>query len=64
MAAKATIPDISIEELFVIILDLSKKVNEIHQLHFSEKKLISRKNQKQKFLAEILTSPTKNSKGR
>lgn len=52
--------DVSNQELFDIISDLATKVNDIHRLHFSEEQLKKRKNQKQKFLAEILTSPARN----
>lgn len=54
--------EVSNQELFEIISDLARKVNDIHCLHFSEEKLNKRKNQKQKFLAEILTSPARNPK--
>lgn len=50
------------QELLEIVLDLSRKINDIHRLHFSEQQLSKRKNQRQKFLAEILTSPARNSK--
>lgn len=53
---------INIKELYEIIMDLSKKINDIHRLHFLEEQLKKRKNQKQKFLAEILTSPARNPK--
>jgi len=56
--------DMSNQDLFEIVLDLSRKINEIHQLHFSEPQLLNRKNQKQKFLAEILVTPAKTSKKR
>ncbi|RZJ56010.1 MAG: hypothetical protein EOO44_01075 [Flavobacterium sp.] len=54
--------EISNQELFDIVTDLAKKINDIHRLHFSETQLKTRKNQKQKFLAEILTSPARNTK--
>jgi len=50
------------QELFNMVLDIAKKVNDLHRLHFSEEQLKKRKNQKQKFLAEILTSPARHSK--
>jgi len=50
------------QELFDIISDLARKVNDIHRLHFPEVQLKKRKNQKQKFLAEILTSSARNAK--
>lgn len=56
--------EVSNQELFDIVSELAKKVNDIHRLHFSEEKLKKRKNQKEKFLAEILTNPARNSKGR
>ena len=49
-------------ELYDVILELSRKINDIHSLHFSEPELKKRKNQKQMFLAEILTSPPRNPK--
>ena len=52
----------TLQELYKIVLDLSKKVDDIHRLHFSEQQLITRKNQRQKFLAEILTSSARNPK--
>lgn len=61
MRAKAENLERSIEELYEIMLDLSKKINEIHRLHFSESDLLKRKNQRQKFLAEILTNPARSS---
>lgn len=54
--------EVQYQALFDIISDLIKKVNDIHRLHFSEEQLKKRKNQKQKFLAEILTSPARNPK--
>jgi len=51
-------------ELYDVILELSRKINDIHRLHFSEPELKKRKNQKQKFLAEILTNPARKSKNR
>ncbi|UKT62748.1 hypothetical protein [Pedobacter mucosus] len=62
MRLKGEMPEKSNEELFEIILDLSRKINDIHRLHFSGQHLPKRKNQKQKFLAEILTSPARNRK--
>ena len=59
---KSPNPQISNQELFDMVLDITKKVNDIHRLHFSEDKLKKLKNQKQKFLAEILTSSARNSK--
>ena len=56
--------EVSNQEFYDIVLDLAKKVNDIHRLHFSEKQLKKQKNQKQRFLAEILTSPARNSKSR
>jgi hypothetical protein len=56
------IPGISNQELFEIMLDLSRKINDIHRLHFSEEHLSTRKLQKRKYLAEILTSPARKSK--
>ena len=53
--------EINYQELMAIILDLSKKINEIHHLHFSELKLKKHENLKQKFLAEILTNPARSS---
>lgn len=50
------------QELFDIISDLARKVNDIHRLHFSKDQLKKCKNQKQKFLAEILTGPARNPK--
>ncbi|MCX2473534.1 hypothetical protein OQZ33_04235 [Pedobacter sp. MC2016-05] len=50
------------KELYEIVLDLYKKINDIHRLHFPEEQLKKRKNQKQKFLAEILTSSARNAK--
>ena len=49
-------------ELYDVILELSRKINDIHRLHFSEPELKKRKNQKQMFLAEILTSSARNPK--
>lgn len=49
-------------DLYEVILDLSRKINEIHQLHFSQQKLKTRKNQKRQFLAEILISPARKTK--
>jgi septal ring factor EnvC (AmiA/AmiB activator) len=54
--------EINNQELFEIVLELSKKINDIHRLHFSEPQLKKRKNQKEKFLAEILTSSARNSR--
>ncbi|KLT63812.1 hypothetical protein AB669_20465 [Pedobacter sp. BMA] len=51
--------EVSNQEFYDIVLDLAKKVNDIHRLHFSEHLLKKRKNQKQKFLAEILMTPAK-----
>ena len=62
MRSKDEMPERSNEELFEIILDLSRKINDIHRLHFSGQHLPRCKNQKQKFLAEILTSPARNCK--
>ncbi|MDQ0966881.1 hypothetical protein QFZ20_002284 [Flavobacterium sp. W4I14] len=56
--------EVSNHDLYEVILDLSKKINDIHRLHFSEEQLKKLKNQKQRFLAEILTSPARNSKSR
>ncbi|MFC4209915.1 hypothetical protein ACFOWA_01900 [Pedobacter lithocola] len=56
--------EVSNQLLFDIVSELAKKVNDIHRLHFSEEKLKKRTNQKEKFLAEILTNPTRNSKSR
>ena len=64
METKKENKEINIQELMTIVLDLSKKINDIHRLYFSEQQLSKRKNQRQKFLAEILTSPAKNSKNR
>lgn len=64
MRPKVETPEISNQQLLEIISDLSKKINDIHSLHFSEHQLKKRKNQKKKFLAEILTSPARNSKSR
>ncbi|RZJ83404.1 MAG: hypothetical protein EOO20_22845 [Chryseobacterium sp.] len=55
-------PEMSNKELLEIVLDLSRKINDIHRLHFSDQHLPKRKDQRQKFLAEILTSPAKNTK--
>lgn len=55
-------PQLNNQELYEIVLDLSRKINDIHRLHFSENQLKKRKNQKQKFLAEILTTPARNVK--
>jgi septal ring factor EnvC (AmiA/AmiB activator) len=54
--------ELNSQELHEIVLDLSKKINDIHRLYFSEEQLKKCKNQKQKFLAEILTSPARHSK--
>ncbi|WP_316795223.1 hypothetical protein [Pedobacter agri] len=59
---KYTDKEVSNQDLFDIVTDLAKKINEIHRLHFSEHQLKKRKNQKQKFLAEILKSPARNPK--
>jgi hypothetical protein len=64
MKPKAETPEISNQQLFEMISDLSRKINDIHSLHFSEQHLNKRKNQKKKFLAEILTGPARNSKNR
>lgn len=56
--------EVTNQELFDVISDLARKVNDIHRLHFSEEQLKKRKNQKQKFLAEILTNPARKSKNR
>jgi len=64
MRPKVETPEISNQQLLEIISDLSKKINDIHSLHFSEHHLKKLKNQKKKFLAEILTSPARNSKSR
>lgn len=58
----AETPQLNNQELYEIVLDLSRKINDIHRLHFSENQLKKRKNQKQRFLAEILTSPARNPK--
>ncbi|WP_231424673.1 hypothetical protein [Pedobacter sp. Leaf250] len=55
-------PKLNNQEFLEMVIDLSRKINDIHQLHFSEHQLKKRKNQKQKFLAEILTSPARNPK--
>ncbi|WP_316844474.1 hypothetical protein [Pedobacter psychrodurus] len=64
MTQKDKSPNLEVrnQELFDIISDLARKVNDIHRLHFSEEQLKKCKNQKQKFLAEILTSPARNPK--
>lgn len=54
--------EMSIQEIYEAVLDLSRKINDIHRLHFPEQQLVKGKNQKQKFLAEILTSSARNSK--
>lgn len=59
-ADKAENSELKSQDLPEIVLDLSRKINDIHRLHFSEKQLM--KGKKQKFLAEILTSPARNSK--
>lgn len=51
--------EMSNQEIFDVISDLAKKINDIHRLHFSEEHLKNSRNQKQKFLAEILTSSTR-----
>jgi len=56
--------ELDYQEILELILDLSKKINDLHRLHFSEQRLSKRKNQKQKFLAEILTTPARNSNNR
>jgi len=58
----AETPQLNNQELYEFVLDLSRKINDIHRLHFSENQLKKRKNQKQRFLAEILTSPARNPK--
>lgn len=56
--------EVSNQELFDIVSELAKKVNDVHGFHFSEEKLKKRKNQKEKFFVEILTNPARNSKSR
>ncbi|WP_316800169.1 hypothetical protein [Pedobacter frigidisoli] len=62
MGIETETPEISTLELIELVLDLSRKINDIHHLHFSEEKLKKRKNQRQRFLAEILTSPARKPK--
>ena len=64
MRPKVIIQENSNQQLLEIISDLSRKINDIHRLHFSEDHLKTRKNQKKKFLAEILTGPARNPKSR
>ena len=45
-----------------ILLEMQRKVNEIHKLHFSEQYLSEKIQLKEKFLAEILISPARNVK--
>ena len=48
--------------LIDLMMALTRKVNDIHRLHFAEKHLQRRKNTKEKFLAEILLTPARNQK--
>ncbi|KQR65325.1 hypothetical protein [Pedobacter sp. Leaf176] len=45
-----------------LMADLTKKVNEIHRLHFAGEYLVKKKNTREKFLAEILVTPARNQK--
>lgn len=45
-----------------LMLDLTRKVNEIHRLHFAGQYLQKKKNIREKFLAEILVTPARNQK--
>jgi len=55
---KSVQEDISID----LIVDLTRKVNEIHRLHFAGQYLHKKKNTREKFLAEILVTPARNQK--
>lgn len=55
---KSAHEDISID----LMADLTKKVNEIHRLHFAGQYLQKKKNIREKFLAEILVIPARNQK--
>jgi len=45
-----------------LMADLTRKVNEIHRLHFAGQYLQKKKNIREKFLAEILVTPARNQK--
>ena len=55
---KSAHEDISID----LMVDLTRKVNEIHRLHFAGQYLKKKKNIREKFLAEILVTPARNQK--
>ncbi|MBC6112349.1 hypothetical protein ACFOG5_11020 [Pedobacter fastidiosus] len=61
-AKKQEIENVSYQELLHEIRELSRKVNDIHRLHFPAPYLKKQKNLKEKFLAEIFVTPERNKK--